>query len=125
MGKLLEGRIQVFDSNSVVALSGEIENYSAGDYVEFDAADRAKLIKVNASAIDDGTDVTIVTSGHTVYAQSGVTLGGEVAHCWAGQYGCTDMVIQKDVAVQKNKEPKKTGYNYLCWTLYGIKTFTE
>ena len=44
---------------------------------------------------------------------------------WAGQYGCSDMVIQKDVAVQKNKEPKKTGYNYLCWTLYGIKTFTE
>ena len=39
--------------------------------------------------------------------QSGVTLGGEVAHCWAGQYGCSDMVIQKDVAVQKNKEPKR------------------
>jgi hypothetical protein len=35
------------------------------------------------------------------------------------------MVIQKDVAIQKNKEPKKTGYNYIAWTLYGIKTFTE
>jgi len=112
---------------SLAALKGMINWVMAtsGDYVEFDAADRAKLIKVNASAIDDGTDVTIVTSGHTVYAQSGVTLGWEVAHCWAGQYGCTDMVIQKDVAIQKNKEPKKTGYNYLCWTLYGIKTFEE
>ncbi len=112
---------------SLAALKGMINGVmaTAGDYVEFDAADRAKLIKVNASAIDDGTDVTIVTSGHTVYAQSGVTLGWEVAHCWAGQYGCTDMVIQKDVAIQKNKEPKKTGYNYLCWTLYGIKTFEE
>lgn len=112
---------------SLAALKGMINGVmaTAGDYVEFDAADRAKLLSVNAKAIDDGTDVTIVTAGSVTYAQSGVTLGGEIAHCWAGQYGCSDMVIQKDVAVQKNKEPKKTGYNYLCWTLYGIKTFTE
>ena len=112
---------------SLAALKGMINGVmaTAGDYVEFAAADRAKLLAVNAKAIDDGTDVTIVTAGSVSYAQSGVTLGGEIAHCWAGQYGCSDMVIQKDVAVQKNKEPKKTGYNYLCWTLYGIKTFTE
>jgi len=109
------------------ALAGMLNGVmaTAGDYVDFSAADRAKLIAAGVSAIDDGTDVTIVTNGTTTYAQSGVTLGWEIAHCWAGQYGCTDMVIQKDVAVQKNKEPKKTGYNYLCWTLYGIKTFTE
>ena len=112
---------------TLAALKGMINGVmaTAGDYVEFAAADRAKLLSVNAKAIDDGTNVTIVTSGHVEYANSGVTLWGEVAHCWAGQYGCTDMVIQKDVAIQKNKEPKKTGYNYLCWTLYGIKTFTE
>ena len=109
------------------ALAGMLNGVmaTAGDYVDFSAADRAKLIAAGVSAIDDGTDVTIVTNGTTTYAQSGVTLGGEVAHCWAGQYGCTDMVIQKDVAIQKNKEPKKTGYNYLCWTLYGVKTFKE
>ena len=112
---------------TAAALIGMINGVmgTAGDYVEFDAADRAKLLSVNASAIANGSDVEIVTAGSVTYAQSGVTLGGEIAHCWAGQYGCTDMVIQKDVAVQKNKEPKKTGYNYLCWTLYGIKTFTE
>ena len=112
---------------TAAALIGMINGVmaTAGDYVEFDAADRAKLLSVNASAIANGSDVEIVTAGHVAYSQSGVTLGGEVAHCWAGQYGCSDMVIQKDVAVQKNKEPKKTGYNYLCWTLYGIKTFTE
>lgn len=112
---------------TMAALEGMLNGVmaTAGDYVEFSAADRAKLIAAWVSAIDDGTDVTILTNGTTTYAQSGVTLGGEIAHCWAGQYGCTDMVIQKDVAVQKNKEPKKTGYNYLCWTLYGIKTFTE
>ena len=112
---------------TAAALIGMINGVmaTAGDYVEFDAADRAKLLSVNAKAVANGSDVEIVTAGSVAYAQSGVTLGGEVAHCWAGQYGCTDMVIQKDVAVQKNKEPKKTGYNYLCWTLYGIKTFTE
>ena len=112
---------------SMAALEGMINGVmaTAGDYVEFDADKRANLLAVNAKAIDDGTDVTIITSGSVTYAQSGVTLGGEVAHCWAGQYGCTDMVIQKDVEIQKNKEPKKTGYNYLCWTLYGIKTFKE
>ena len=35
------------------------------------------------------------------------------------------MVIQKDVEIQKNKEPKKTGYNYIGWDLFGIKTFKE
>ena len=112
---------------TAAALIGMINGVMAntGDYVEFDAADRAKLLSVNAKAVANGSDVEIVTAGSVAYAQSGVTLGGEIAHCWAGQYGCSDMVIQKDVAVQKNKEPKKTGYNYLCWTLYGIKTFTE
>ena len=112
---------------TAAALIGMINGVmaTAGDYVEFSAADRAKLIAAGASAAANGSDVDIITNWHVDYAQSGVTLGGEIAHCWAGQYGCTDMVIQKDVAIQKNKEPKKTGYNYIAWTLYGIKTFTE
>ena len=112
---------------TLAALKGMLNGVmaTAGDYVEFAAADRAKLISAWVSAIDDGTDVTIVTNGSVQYSQSGVTLGGQVAHCWAWQYGCTDLVIQKDVEIQKNKEPKKTGYNYLAWTLYGVKTFVE
>ena len=35
---------------------------TAGDYVDFSAADRAKLIGVNASAAADGSDVKIITS---------------------------------------------------------------
>ena len=112
---------------TLAALKGMLNGVmaTAGDYVDFSAADRAKLIAAWVSAIDDGTDVTIVTNGSVAYSQTGVTLGGQVAHCWAGQYGCTDLVIQKDVEIQKNKEPKKTGYNYLAWTLYGVKTFVE
>ena len=61
---------------TLAALKGMINGVmaTAGDYVEFAAADRAKLLSVNAKAIDDGTNVTIVTSGHVDYAQSGVTL---------------------------------------------------
>lgn len=112
---------------TAAALIGMINGVmaTAGDFVDFSASDRAKLIAVGASAAANGSDVDIITNGHVVYSQSGVTLWGEVAHCWAGQYGCTDMVIQKDVEIQKNKEPKKTGYNYLAWTLYGVKTFVE
>ena len=51
--------------------------------------------------------------------------GTQVAHCFFGQVGCTDMVIQRDVTVQRNKVPDKTGYNFLCYDLYGIKTFVE
>ena len=112
---------------TAAALIGMINGVmaTAGDFVDFSASDRAKLIAVGASAAANGSDVDIITNGHVTYAQSWVTLWGEVAHCWAGQYGCTDMVIQKDVEIQKNKEPKKTGYNYLAWTLYGVKTFVE
>jgi len=35
------------------------------------------------------------------------------------------MIIQKDVNVQRNKVEDKTGYNFLSWDLYGLKTFTE
>ena len=60
----------------MAALEGMINGVmaTAGDYVEFSTDNRNKLKKINASATNDGTDVTIITSGHTTYAQSGVTL---------------------------------------------------
>lgn len=98
---------------------------TAGNYVDFDAANKAKVVAAWVSAIANGDDVEIVTNGACTFTQSWVTLGDSVAHCWFGQYGCTDLVIQKDVTIQMNKEPKKTWYNYLAYTLYGVKTFVE
>lgn len=43
---------------------------TAGDFVDFSAADRAKLIAVGASADANGSDVDIITNGHVTYAQS-------------------------------------------------------
>lgn len=57
---------------TAAALIGMINGVmaTAGDYVDFSAADRAKLIAVGASAAANGSDVDIITNGHVTYAQS-------------------------------------------------------
>ena len=65
---------------TAAALIGMINGVmgTAGDYVEFDAADRAKLLSVNAPfAIANGSDVEMLQLDQLL-TQSGVTLGGEV-----------------------------------------------
>lgn len=39
--------------------------------------------------------------------------------------GAIDMVVQMNPEVQRNKDPKKSGYNWLIIDLYGKKTFAE
>jgi len=66
-----------------------------------------------------------ITNSYTAAGTAYGVRGTQVAYCWFGQYGCTDLVIQKDVTVQMNKEPLLTGYNYLCRDVFGKKTFVE
>jgi hypothetical protein len=42
-----------------------------------------------------------------------------------GRMGSTDLVVQMNPEVQKNKDPKKSGYNWLIIDLYGRKKFQE
>ena len=51
--------------------------------------------------------------------------GTLVAHTEMGRMGATDMVVQMNPMVQKNKDPKKTGYNWIIVDLYGAKKFQE
>ena len=48
----------------MAALEGMLNGVmaTAGDYVEFSASDREKLMAAGISAIDDGTDVTILSN---------------------------------------------------------------
>lgn len=110
--------------NTVDAIVAAINGTPSADYVEFSAADRAKLTACGASAKVIDNKLYIVTNGKVAISGT-LANASTVAHCWFGQYGCSDLVIQKDVTVQKNKAPLKTGWNYLVYTLYGIKTFTE
>jgi len=43
----------------------------------------------------------------------------------AEKRGAIDMVIQAMPTTQINKVSDKTGYNFLTYDLYGIKTFSE
>ncbi len=116
-------------ANFVLAINGTGTPW-ASTYVELSAANRAKLNQSGVVASYASHVLTITTQGKptTIYTPTGTsygTVGTAISHCWFAQYGATDLVIQSDVKVQNNKDPLKTGFNYLCYTLYGIKTFNE
>lgn len=114
-------------ANIVLALNGT-GTPGASTYIEVSTANRTILKNAAVSASSDGVHtITMTTQGYVAVSEtSGVAAWGTiVASCRFGQYGITDLVIQENVSVQQNKEPKLTGYNYLCRTLYGKKTFTE
>lgn len=99
----------------------------ADTYIALSAANRAKLKNAGISASYAAHVLTITSQGYVSMSETSTVwaFSTPVASCWFAQYGVTDLVIQSDVKVQANKEPLKTGYNYLCRTLYGKKTFAE
>lgn len=92
-----------------------------------DSGKAFKNILLTAVLDTTGNTVTFYTAGKVTYTDgvSNATLWTQVFHCYLARKGATDMVIQKEVTVQKNKAPLKNGYYYLLWDLYGIKTFDE
>ena len=115
-------------TNLAAAINGTGTPWSS-TYIEISAANRAKLNQSGCVATATATTITFVFQGKPTVSYtgsvSGTAWGTAISHCWFGQYGATDLVIQSDVKVQNNKDPLKTGFNYLCYTLYGIKTFNE
>lgn len=96
-------------------------------YIEVSAADRIKLKNAGIYATSDGAVLTIYGAGEFVASKTGntITLGTLTANCEIGRMGATDLVVQMYPEVQKNKDPKKSGYNWLIIDLYGRKKFTE
>lgn len=115
-------------TNLAAAINGS-GTPGSSTYIEISAANRAKLNQSGCVATATATTITFVFQGKPTVSYtgsvSGTAWGTAISHCWFGQYGVTDLVIQSDVKVQQNKDPLKTGFNYLCYTLYGIKTFVE
>lgn len=95
--------------------------------VAVSAANQIKLKNAGIYATSAAGVVTIYGSGAFVMseADSTITLGTLTAHCEMGRMGSTDMVVQMNPEVQKNKDPKKSGYNRLIIDLYGVKKFDE
>jgi len=99
-------------------------------YIALSTANRNILTNAKVAATYASHVLTITSQGYlsTSYTAAGTIYGTwatPVSSCRFGQYGCTDLVIQGDVKVQKNKEPLLTGYEYLAYTVYGKKTFVE
>ena len=125
-----EFSIQASEDNCMATLVTAINGSGtpwADTYIEISAANRAILKNAGVTASYATHVLTLTTQGNVITSETSTVAsrGVKEAHCWFGQYGVTDLVIQADVTVQQNKEPLLTGYNYLCYTLYGIKTFTE
>lgn len=91
------------------------------------AANAIKLKKAGIYATSALGVVTIYGAGSFVASKTGtpITLGTLTANCEIGRMGATDLVVQMEPEVQKNKDPKKSGYNWLIIDLYGRKKFQE
>lgn len=113
-------------SNLVAAINGGAGAGTA--YTEVSAADRRKLTNKQVTAVADTNAVNLTAYGKMSLS---ATLGGSddfgdqtVSHI-VGQKGAIDLVIQKEVATEAKDVADKLGKNYLTWTLYGVKTFSE
>lgn len=95
--------------------------------VAISAANIIKLKKAGVYATAAAGVVTIYGAGSFVASKTGapITLGSLISHCELGRMGATDLVVQMNPEVQKNKDPKKSGYNWLIIDLYGTKKFQE
>ena len=111
------------------ALGTSITSATDAGYVAISTANRNKLEQVRLTATDNTTAVGLTANGKLVLSETLTdttdAFGDQTIHNYICQSGATDMVIQKDVSVQKNKVEDKTGYNFLTYDLYGLKTFTE
>lgn len=103
------------------------------DYVAVSTANRNILKNANVYAVSDTTanTLTIYTSGKYTVIENvadpldNATISATRALCYLARDWATDMVLQKDVTVQRNKAQLRNGYFYLLWDLYGLKTFDE
>ena len=127
-GNVLKGSTDE-DALTNAALAVNAGSGAGTNYIEISDANRAKLRKLGVYAVADTTakTLTIYANGPFTFAGTATTFvpGALVAHCELGRKGAVDMVVQIDPKVQKNKVPNKTGYNFIIYDLYGVKTFDE
>lgn len=106
---------------------------SATGYFEVSAANR-RLLK-NITATDNATPntLTLVSSGWgTVVVSETLTAAADVWTTTLQKLRCifalsksVSLVIQKDPSLEENFVSGKIGRDYIAWTVYGIKVFTD
>lgn len=102
-------------------------------YVDVSAADR-RLLKNITAAYDTGTNLlTLVSSGWgTVVVSETFTAAGNVfttgkqqLHPIFALSKSVSLVVQKDPSMEENFVSGKIGKDFIAWTVYGIKVFTD
>lgn len=118
---------------SLVELINGTGTAGVDNYIDVSAADRRKLKNITA-AYDTGTNLlTLVSSGwgtvpvsETFTAAGNVfTTGKEQLHPIFALSKSLSLVVQKDPNLEENPVSGKIGRDYIAWTVYGIKVFTD
>lgn len=118
---------------SLVQLINGTGTAGVDNYIDVSAADRRKLKNITA-AYDTGTNLlTLVSSGwgtvpvsETFTAAGNVfTTGKEQLHPIFALSKSLSLVVQKDPNLEENPVSGKIGRDYIAWTVYGIKVFTD
>lgn len=102
-----------------------------GDFIALSTSD-ANLLK-NITATDAGATATFVASGWGTVEVSETftdgtdvwTVGKEQIHCLFALAKSISLVIQKYPSLEENPVSGKIGRDYIAWTAYGMKVFTD
>lgn len=96
-------------------------------YIEVSEANRRLLKNLRVSESNTATTLTLTSSGDANPSESldNATLATTVVSALAEKRWSIDMVVQQMPTTQINKVSDKTGYNFISYDLYGLKTFKE
>lgn len=117
-------------ANLIAAINGAA---GAGTtYVELSAADRVKVTnRFRLSASETGTSVIVkgIGAGRLTVDDTLTHADNEFiknfVHCFYGQRGSIEVIMQDEVNMKMRPEPKQDTMNIFNDVLYGIKTFDD
>jgi len=105
----------------------------ADSYIDVSAANRRLLKNITATYTASTDKLTLVSSGWgTVPVSETLTPAGDVwtaakqqLHCIFALSKSVSLVVQKEPSLEENYAASKIGRDYIAWTVYGIKVFTD
>lgn len=118
---------------SLVELINGTGTAGADNYIDVSAADRRKLKNITATYTAATNLLTLVSSGwgtvevsETFTAAGNIfTVGKEQIHPIFALTKSVSLVVQKDPSMEENPVSGKIGKDFIAWTVYGIKVFTD
>ena len=119
-------------ANLVLLINGT-GTAGADEYIDVSAANRRLLKNITATYDASADTLTLTSSGWgTVVVSETLTAAADVwtttkqqLHCLFALSKSCSLVVQKDPSLDENFVSAKIGRDYIAWTAYGIKVFTD